>query len=52
MVVAYVTVYGCARIIASPIEGLGIPWAVLKDREGRGGFMAAGCPDIVLWGCL
>lgn len=52
MVVAYVTVHGCTGIITSPIEDLGIPWAALKDRGGRVGFMAAGCPDSVLWGSL
>lgn len=49
MVVAYVTVHGCAGIIASPSGGLGIHWAVLRVREGRGSFMAAGCPETVLW---
>lgn len=52
MVVAYVIVHGCAGINASPIEYLGIPWAALKNMGGRGGFMAAGCPDSVLWGSL
>lgn len=52
MVVAYVTVHCWAAIIASPTKDLGIPWAVLKDRGGRWGFMAAGCPDskLFLWG--
>lgn len=52
MVVAYVTVHGWAGITASPTKDLGIPWAVLKDMGGRGGFMAAGCPDseLFLWG--
>lgn len=51
MVVAYVTVHGWAGIIASPTKDLGISWAILKDGGGRGGFMAAGCPDSELFLC-
>lgn len=52
MVVASVTVRGWAGIIIRPPKNLGIPWAVLKDRRGRWGIMAAGCPDseLFLWG--
>lgn len=47
VVVAYVTVHGCAGITESPVEDLGIPWAVLKDRGG--GFVATESSDSVLW---
>lgn len=52
MVVASVTVHGWAGTIASPVRKLGMPGAIFKDGRGRGGFMAAGCPDseLFLWG--
>lgn len=50
MVVAYVTVHGCAGITESPVEDLGIPWAALKDRGG--GFVATESSDSVLRGGL
>lgn len=43
VVLAYVTVLDWAGIGASPTTNLGIPLAVLRDRGGRGGVMAAGC---------
>lgn len=47
VVVAYVTVHGCAGIAESPVEDLGIPRAPLEDRGG-GGFVAAESSDSVL----
>lgn len=44
-VVASVTVYGWAGVFVIPAKHLGMAWAFLQHRGGRGGFMAAGCPD-------
>lgn len=32
-----------------PARHLGISWSDLTDRGGRGGFMAAECPDLELF---
>lgn len=51
MVVASVTVHVWAGVVASPVRNLGLPGAVFNEGGGRGGFMAAGCPDseLFLW---